>query len=136
MDSCVFCKIARGEIPCYKVYEDDIALAFLDINPANKGHTLVLPKEHFRDMTTCPKDILSHLFSVAQLIAQAQISQLGATGINVITNVGASSGQSVMHFHIHVIPRYDNDGLELSLPPQKIGEHDLLLLADSIRKGI
>lgn len=136
MDSCLFCKIARGEIPCYKVYEDDIALAFLDINPASKGHTLVLPKEHFQDMTKCPKDILAHLSKVAQIIAQAQISQLGASGVNVITNVGKQAGQTVMHFHIHVIPRYDNDGLKLTLPPQQIEDKELLLLADTIRKGV
>ncbi len=136
MESCIFCKIARGEISSYKVYEDELTLAFLDVNPASRGHTLIVPKEHFKDVTTCPKDILSHVFKVAQLVAQAQITQLGATGVNIITNAGASAGQSVMHFHVHVIPRYDNDGLKLHFPPQAIEDKDLLLLADSIRKGV
>lgn len=134
-DSCLFCKIARGEIPSYKVYEDNLVIAFLDISPASRGHTLVIPKEHFSDFTTCPKDILSHCFEVAQVVAQAQRSQLGATGINILSNVGESAGQSVRHFHIHVIPRYDEDGLQLSFPPHRLEDKEMLLLQDSIRKG-
>lgn len=138
MDSCIFCKIIRGEIPSYKVYEDELVLAILDVNPSSNGHTLVMPKEHFKDVTTVPKNILDHCFEVAQMIAQAQIKQLEATGCNIITNCGKSAGQSVMHFHIHVIPRYDNDGLDVSLgfPPKKIENKDMLLLASSIKKGI
>ena len=136
MDSCIFCKIARGEIPCYKLYEDNDIIAFLDINPSSNGHTLVVPKEHFSSFTTCPKDILDKAFRVAQLIAQAQIAQLGATGVNVLTNVGKAAGQSISHFHIHVIPRYDNDGLKLNFPPKKLEDKELLLLRDSIKKGM
>lgn len=138
MDSCVFCKIIRGEIPSYKVYEDELVLAILDVNPSSNGHTLVMPKEHFQDVTTTPKNILSHAFEVAQMIAQAQISQLHATGVNILTNCGKSAGQSVMHFHIHVIPRFDNDGLDVSIafPPKKIENKELLLLCDTIKKGI
>lgn len=136
MESCIFCKIARGEISSYKVYEDELCLAFLDVNPASRGHTLVIPKEHFKDVTTCPKDILSHIFKIAQMLAQAQISQLGATGVNIITNAGTSAGQSVMHFHVHVIPRYDDDGFKLQFPPIAIEDKEFLLLADSIRKGV
>lgn len=137
MDSCVFCKIIRGEIPCFKVYEDEVAIAFLDVNPSNKGHTLVLPKEHFEGFTTTPKAVLDHCFEVAQKIAQAQYVQLHATGVNVITNCGKSAGQSVMHFHIHVIPRYEDDGLDsISFPPKKIEDKELLLLCNSIKQGI
>ncbi len=135
-DSCIFCKIARGEIPSYKVYEDDVVLAFLDVNPSSRGHTLVVPKEHFDDMTKCPKDILDYCFEVAQLIAQAQIKELGATGANVLTNIGKSAGQSVRHFHIHVIPRYDNDGLKLAFPPKQLEDKEMLLIQDSISKGL
>lgn len=135
-NSCIFCKIARGEIPSYKVFEDDYCLAFLDINPTSEGHTLVLPKEHFDSMLTCPKDILDHLFEVAQMIAQAQQKQLGATGANIITNIGKSAGQTVNHFHIHIIPRYDNDGLKLEFKPLMIEDKKMLLLADSIKKSL
>ena len=114
--SCIFCKIANGTIPSYKVYEDNDVIAFLDVNPASRGHTLVVTKEHFSNMTTCPKAILDKVFEVAQTIAQAQIAQLGATGVNVLTNVGESAGQSVHHFHVHVIPRYEEDkGFEITM---------------------
>ena len=138
MDSCIFCKIIRGEIPSYKVYEDELVIAILDVNPSSNGHTLVMPKEHFSDVTTTPKNILDHCFEVSQVIAQAQIKQLHATGVNIITNAGKSAGQSGMHFHIHVIPRYENDGLDISLgfPIKKIENKDMLLLCDSIKKGI
>ena len=109
MDNCIFCKMVKGEIPCAKVYEDQDILAFLDINPASKGHTLVITKEHFANFTLVPKDLLGKAYAVAQKIAQAQISQLGAEGANVITNINEIAGQSVMHFHIHVIPRYKKD---------------------------
>lgn len=135
-ESCLFCRIARGEIPSYKVYEDNEVLAFLDISPASRGHTLVIPKEHFPDFTLCPKNVLAHCFEVAQLIAQAQIRQLGATGTNVLTNVGKSAGQTIRHFHIHVIPRYEDDGLQLAFPPHRLEDKEMLLLQDSIRKGV
>ena len=135
-DSCVFCRIARGEIPSYKVYEDDICLAFLDINPSSKGHTLVLPKEHFTSMVTAPRSIIDHCFEVAQHIAQAQLSQLGAEGVNIITNIGSAAGQSIPHFHIHVIPRYLDDGIKVGFEPKQIEDKELVLIADSIRKSL
>lgn len=135
-ESCIFCRIARGEIPCYKVYEDNFVIAFLDVNPASRGHTLVVPKEHCSDFTTCPKDLLDHCFEVAQAIAQAQIAQLGATGVNVLTNVGASAGQSVLHFHIHVIPSYREPILGLKGTNLQIEDKEMLLLQDEIKKAI
>lgn len=135
-NSCIFCKIANGTIPCYKVYEDDTVIAFLDVNPASRGHTLVLPKEHFANMTTCPRDILDHTFEVVQLISQAQIAQLGASGCNVITNIGKAAGQTVKHFHVHVIPRYDDDGLKLDFPPMQLTSGDMENLSSTIRKGM
>lgn len=135
-NSCIFCKIANGTIPCYKVYEDNYVIAFLDVNPASRGHTLVVCKEHFDSMVTCPKDILDKMFEVAQLIAQAQVAQLGATGANIITNVGKSAGQSVKHFHVHVIPRYDNDGLKLEFPPKQLTSGEMESVVDKIQKGM
>ena len=135
-NSCAFCKIASGEIPSYKVYEDEICLAFLDINPSSKGHTLVLPKEHFTSMASAPRDVLDHCFEVAQHIAQAQISQLGADGANVLTNIGSAAGQTISHFHIHVIPRYVNDGIKVGFEPKQIEDKELLLIADSIKKSL
>ena len=134
--SCIFCKNANGTIPCYKVYEDNEVIAFLDVNPSSRGHTLVLPKEHFSSMVTCPKNLLDHVMEVAQLIAQAQIAQLGASGANVITNIGEKAGQTIPHFHVHVIPRYEKDGILLQLPTSKLNEQDVKLIVDSIQKGI
>lgn len=136
MDSCVFCKIARGEIPSYKVYEDEVCLAFLDINPSSKGHTLVLPKEHYSSMVSVPRVVLDHCFEVAQHISQAAMTQLGADGVNVITNIGTAAGQSIPHFHIHVIPRYVNDGIKIGFEPKQIEDKELVLIADSIRKSL
>lgn len=87
-------------------------------------------------MLTCPKNILDHAYEVAQMIAQAQISQLGATGVNVITNAGRSAGQSVPHFHIHVIPRYEDDGLKLEFPPQQLEDADMKKVLSSIKKAV
>ena len=136
-ESCIFCKIGRGEIPSYKVYEDNEVLAFLDINPASRGHTLVITKEHFSSRLTCPKNILDHAFEVAQLVAQAAVSQLGATGVNFISNAGASAGQTVQHFHIYVIPRYDHDVLKLNCTPRQLtdGEGSKLQQTISSRRN-
>lgn len=136
MDSCIFCKIANGSIPSYKVYEDSDVIAFLDVNPCSKGHTLVVTKEHFENITRCPKAILNKVFEVAQTVAQAQIAQLGATGVNIITNAGKSAGQTVNHFHVHVIPRYDNDGLKLDFPPKQLESGEMTSIKDSIVKGL
>jgi len=136
-DDCIFCKIVNGEIPCFKVYEDEDILAFLDVSPASKGHTLVITKEHFDNMLVVPKDLLDKAFNVAQKIGQVQISMLGAKGINVVTNINEIAGQSVKHFHIHVIPRYDpNDGLRLNFAPNRIEKFNLPVLAETIKKGI
>jgi histidine triad (HIT) family protein len=135
-DSCIFCKIANGNIPSYKVYEDNDVLAFLDVNPASRGHTLVVTKEHFDSVVTCPKAILDKAFEVAQLVAQAEIKQLGATGVNILTNCGKSAGQTVNHFHIHVIPRYDEDGLKLEFPPKQLENSQMDQIKDSIKKAL
>lgn len=136
-EDCIFCKIGRGEIPCAKVYEDAEILAFLDVNPVSKGHTLVITKEHFKNFLLVPKDLLGKAMSVAQKIAQAQVEQLGAKGCNIITNVNEIAGQSVMHVHIHVIPRYDEgDGLKLNFEPKEIEQFNLPVLASQIKKGL
>ncbi len=137
MADCVFCRIAQGEIPANKVYEDQSVICFLDANPASKGHTLVVTKSHYENFTTVPKDLLSHAIQVAQMVSQACLAQLGATGVNVVTNVGRAAGQSVMHFHLHVIPRYEDDGLgQLFTETLSLPSDQLLLLADSIRQGM
>jgi len=101
----IFAKILRGELPCYKVYEDDKALAFLDIMPRAPGHTLVLPKTPARNLLDCPADDLAHVAKVAQKIAQAAARTLGADGVTVQQFNESAGGQVVFHLHVHVIPR-------------------------------
>ena len=108
---CVFCKIISGEIPCYKVYEDEDFLAFLDIYPVNMGHTLVIPKGHFENIFSLPDDVASKYFVVVKKIASVVKEVMNADGINIGMNNLSAAGQVVFHSHIHIIPRYKNDGL-------------------------
>lgn len=103
---CIFCKLVAGEIPSYKVYEDDRCLAFLDINPVRPGHTLIIPKEHFEMITDTPDELLSHLFTVAKLLMINIKEKLSADYVALTVN-----GLDVAHFHIHLIPRKYDDGL-------------------------
>ncbi len=109
-DSCIFCRIVRGELPCTKVYEDDHVLAFMDIGPVIKGHTLVIPKAHHDPLPALPVELLARVISVVQRIAAAQLAALGADGVNVHQSNGAAAGQLVPHVHFHVIPRFATDG--------------------------
>ena len=111
--NCIFCKIIAGEITSYKVYEDDKTLAFLDISPVNPGHTLVIPKEHYANMSELPDEILCHLAKVVKKIAPAILSAVGSQGFNLGLNNGSVSGQLVDHFHWHIMPRFEDDGWEL-----------------------
>ena len=112
----IFCKIIDGEIPSTRVYEDDDVLAILDISQTTRGHTLVMPKQHYESLLSCPKEILTKVMLVAQRIGQAEVSILGAKGVNYLANCGEAAGQTVPHFHVHVIPRYeDGDGFKLEM---------------------
>lgn len=111
MSSCIFCKIIKGEIPCTKIYEDDKFLAFLDIAPVNFGHTLIIPKKHFKDILDIPDEVLSELIVVGKKLGKALIESLGAEGFNLTTNNGEAAGQIVFHTHFHIIPRRLDDGL-------------------------
>ncbi|MCR5349065.1 MAG: HIT family protein [Bacilli bacterium] len=134
----VFCKIIDGEIPCSKVYEDDDVLAILDISQTTKGHTLVIPKEHYDSFLSCPEETMAKVMLVAQRIGQAEISILGAKGVNILTNCGEAAGQSVPHFHVHVIPRYlgGEGGFQLTMKSQDTSGMDLPLLAKEIGEAM
>ena len=136
--NCIFCKIAKGEIPSHKVYEDDDVLAFLDISQVTPGHTLVISKKHFDNFLSAEKDIMHKVMDVAQRIGQAQISILGAKGVNILTNVNKEAGQSVFHFHVHVIPRYIRDeGFRIEMKENnKLSELSLPAIASEIKKAI
>ena len=115
-ENCIFCKIANGEIPSSTVYEDEEFRAILDLGPASKGHTLILPKEHFRDLTELPENWCGKALFLAGRIGSAMKKELGAAGFNVVQNNGTEAGQTGFHFHVHVIPRYDSDQFEIGWP--------------------
>ncbi|MBT4651803.1 HIT domain-containing protein [Candidatus Woesearchaeota archaeon] len=108
---CIFCQIVSGKIPSKKIYEDDICVAVLDINPATIGHVLLMPKEHYMIMPQVPENILGHVFMVAKHISQAMLRKLKVEGTSVFVANGFVAGQKAQHFLVHVIPRKGNDGL-------------------------
>lgn len=132
MENCIFCKIIAGEIPSTKVYEDDDVLAFLDLTQTTKGHTLVVPKQHSRNLLAMSPDEAALLFSKIPQIANKIVKNMDAKGMNVLQNNEEIAGQSVFHTHVHLIPRYaENDGFV-----GKFTEHDydLQAVADQINQ--
>jgi histidine triad (HIT) family protein len=107
---CIFCKIINNEIPAAKVYEDEQVLAFLDINPVNPGHTLVIPKEHHETLLEMTEQAVDKVFNVGRKIASTMKEALDAPGVNIAMNVGEAAGQVVFHAHLHVMPRFEGDG--------------------------
>ncbi|MCQ2087015.1 MAG: HIT family protein [Bacilli bacterium] len=133
MDKDIFCRIVDGEIPCYKLYEDDDVLAFLDISQVTKGHTLVIPKKHYDTFLACPKELMNKVMDVAQRIGQVSIKIFGARGVNILTNCYEAAGQTVKHFHVHVIPRYkEEDGFMVEMKENAEGLN-LPALAEEIK---
>lgn len=108
--NCIFCKIVSGEIPAEKVYEDNETLAFLDLNPVNIGHTLVLPKKHYTNLYDTPDETLAHIAPVIKKLSIAIKKALNADGINIEMNNDGVAGQLLFHTHIHIIPRFEGDG--------------------------
>jgi len=131
---CIFCKIIKGEIPSTKVYEDENIISFLDIAPANKGHCLVMPKEHYETLIDAPEEILNYTLKVGKKIARAMSSSLGNDGFNVLINNNKSAGQLVPHMHIHVIPRFKGDGVRLDWTPKKYKDKEINDFAEKIKK--
>ena len=114
---CLFCKILAGELPATIVDEDERTVAFMDINPATRGHALVIPREHARDLGAIPAEDLAACAVTAQRVAEKAKANLGAAGVNLLNAYGAAAWQTVFHFHIHVIPRYEDDPLSLPWVP-------------------
>lgn len=131
--SCIFCKIIAGDIPCFRLYEDDHTLAFLDINPANEGHALVIPKRHAADVHEVSEEDISRTVVTAKKVAGAIRETLSPGGMNLLQCNGPAAGQSVLHFHMHVLPRAQGDDLKLNwgLRPGDMGA--IGALAERIR---
>jgi len=136
-EQCVFCQIIDGKVPGKKVYEDDLCIALLDINPATKGHILLLPKEHVSIAPQVPQDIMLHLGKMAKKLSHACLRGLQAKGTNLFMANGPAAGQVANHFIIHIIPRYEDDGIDtLSLPETDVDEKELENLSTQMREFI
>jgi len=129
---CLFCKIVAGEIPSTRVDEDERTIAFMDINPATRGHLLVIPREHSADLLEVPLDDLVACVWMAQRLARKVKDRLGADGVNVLNSCGAAAWQTVFHFHVHVIPRYANDPLRLPWVPGPGDREEIMAAADAL----
>ncbi|MDO8530198.1 MAG: HIT family protein [bacterium] len=113
MDDCIFCKISKGEMPCFKIFEDENTLAFLDIKPFSKGHCLVIPKKHFENVFDITEDALQKVSVVAKKLSEKIKNTLQADGIRLSQSNGKTAGQEVMHFHLHIIPRYEGEDIPM-----------------------
>ncbi len=129
---CIFCKIINKEIPSSIIYEDADVLAILDLAQTTLGHTLVMPKKHYANILEIPDDELAHLMSVVKMLAKRISDKLGAKGFNLLVNTNEVAGQTVMHLHVHIIPRYDeNDTIKIEFTENKL---DLNEIANKINE--
>lgn len=125
MGDCIFCKIANGEIPSKALYEDEQFKVILDLGPATKGHALILPKEHYANLFELPEETASDAMKLAKKMAGIMKEKLGADGFNLVQNNGETAGQTVMHFHLHLIPRYKDDGQHILWEPGTATQEEL-----------
>ena len=130
---CIFCRIIAGEIPCYRVAENDDCLAFLDIEPAAKGHTLVIPKQHSQDLLDTSPDTLALVAQMVQQVAHQIDVTLEPDGINMLQNNRPAAGQVVMHYHVHLIPRWNDDNVMQAWRPKLATQLDLNEIAAQLR---
>ena len=118
--NCIFCKIAAGEIPSATLYEDDDFRVILDIEPASKGHALILPKEHYANLYELDDELAAKVLVLAKKMITKLTDIVGCDGYNVVQNNGKAAGQTVFHFHMHLIPRYENDDVKIGWKPGKL----------------
>jgi histidine triad (HIT) family protein len=121
-DDCIFCKLANGVIPTNSLYEDDTVRVIFDASPASKGHVLIIPKQHFDNVYSLDDETAAHIFQVAVKVAGALKDALNLEGLNIVQNNGEIAGQTVFHFHMHIIPRYKGDTVNVGWKPGKIDD--------------
>src|SRR5690554_5756674 len=129
---CVFCKIVAGEIPSYKVYEDDDILAFLDVAQVTSGHVLVIPKKHYQNIFELDDEISQKIFVVTVRIAKKLQENLKINNLNIINNNGKKAGQEVDHYHLHLLPRYLNDNVEFKFKRQNLSQDEMKKIQEKI----
>jgi histidine triad (HIT) family protein len=134
-EDCLFCKIVTGELPATVVAEDEHTMSFMDINPATRGHALVVPRRHASDLLSIDAEELQAVTVAAQRLAARMPERLGAAGVNVINSCGAAAWQTVFHFHLHVIPRYEDDPLRLPWVPAPGDPAEIADAATALRGG-
>ena len=135
-NNCIFCKIANGEIPAATLYEDDLFRVILDLGPASKGHALILPKNHFADLLALDEETSAKVLAVAAKVGAAMKKSLHCDGFNLVQNNGEAAGQTVFHFHMHIIPRYEGGPRMVSWEPGQPTKEELAELAECIRQGL
>ena len=124
MDNCIFCKLANGDIPTATLYEDDDFRVILDAGPASRGHALILPKSHHANLLEMPPELTGKAFMLAQKMAARMKEKLGCDGLNLVQNNGEAAGQTVFHFHIHLIPRYKGEEMIVAWKPGTLTPED------------
>ena len=125
MSDCIFCRIAAGEIPSKTIYEDETFRVILDLGPATKGHALILPKQHAANLYELPDETAAKVLPLAKKLAKQLREKLGCDGLNLVQNNGETAGQTVMHFHMHLIPRYHGDGQKINWVPGEVSSEEL-----------
>lgn len=131
-ENCIFCKIANGDIPARTLFENDHFRVILDAGPATRGHALVLPKDHYADLFELPQDAAADAMRVAKQVGTQIVDKMGADGLNLVQNNGETAGQTVRHFHLHLIPRYKNDGQHILWEPGTLSDSELDAIRDTI----
>ena len=131
-EDCIFCKIANGEIPSKTLYEDEQFRVILDLGPATKGHALILPKDHFANLYELPDETAAKVMQLAKKMAIQMTEKLGCDGFNLVQNNGKTAGQTVFHFHLHLIPRYENDGQKIGWTPGSPSQEELEAIKNEI----
>ncbi len=134
--ACIFCKIARGEAHAWRVYEDDEILVILDIYPVEKGHLLVISKEHYESIHDAPPEIVAKVFLASAALSRIYRERLNAPGVNVIANSGRASGQEIFHFHVHVIPRWQKMGWRGLTSRHRLTEEEALSVLNMLGSHI
>lgn len=132
-DNCIFCKLANGVFPTNSIYEDDQFNVILDAGPATKGHALILPKEHYKNIYEMPEELVGDAFRLAKKLAGEMTDKLGADGFNIVQNNNEIAGQTVFHFHVHLIPRYKNDGQAIGWKPSEPTAEELVAVKESLK---
>lgn len=135
-DNCIFCKIGSGDIPSYQLYEDNDFKVFLDLSPTSYGHALIIPKEHYQNLFEIDDDIAAKALVLAKKVGSAMMHSLHCDGLNILQNNGEAAGQTMFHFHIHLIPRYKDDNTKIIFDQNSLNEDDAKKIIDSITKNL